>query len=179
LPLIPPDPIAVTRVGVGVIGTATASGAGAWSFDYTLTVLPAGNHSFTATATDTAGNISAGSAAFNVTIDITAPAAPSLTGITSDTGSSGSDGITSDQALLIAGTAEANSTVTVTRVGLRGQTNRPGDVADPPLGPQQRRGTHLDLLLARPDVSQHELLTAHRVTLAVDHGQSQHGGATS
>jgi len=42
-----------------------------------------------------------------------APAAPVITGITTDSGSSSSDGITNDQTLLINGTAEANSTVTV------------------------------------------------------------------
>ena len=48
-----------------------------------------------------------------MTIDTVAPAAPVVTGITNDSGSSGSDGITNDQTLVISGTAEANSTVSV------------------------------------------------------------------
>ncbi len=37
-------------------GTATANGSGAWSF--TTATLADGSHSFTAKATDTAGNVS-------------------------------------------------------------------------------------------------------------------------
>src|SRR6185369_12308530 len=97
-------------------GTATANGAGVWSFDYTGTTLAAGTYTFTATATDVAGNVSAVSPSFAVTVD-TSVTAPVFTGITTDTGSSSTDQITSDQTLILNGTAEANSTVTVTRVG--------------------------------------------------------------
>ena len=65
--------VAVARNGVGEIGTATANGAGAWSFDYTASTLPDGVYLFTAIASDTAGNASAVSADFPVTIDATAP----------------------------------------------------------------------------------------------------------
>ncbi len=109
--------VTVTRVGVGDIGTAATDGAGQWSFNYTGTVLPPGDHNFTATAADAAGNVSLASAAFLVTIDQTAPLAPSITAITEDTGSSNSDGITSDAGLILSGLAEANSQVTLTRVG--------------------------------------------------------------
>ena len=91
----------------------TANGGGVWSYDYTATTLSEGAHTVTATATDAAGNTSATSATFNLTVDLTAPAAPVVTGITNDSGSSGSDGITNDQTLVISGTAEANSTVSV------------------------------------------------------------------
>jgi hypothetical protein len=110
--------VAVTRTGTGVIGTVTADGSGNWTFNYTGTTLVGGSYSFTATATDAAGNVSAPSATFNVTIDITAPATPAITGIATDTGSSSSDRITNDQTLVLSGTAEANSTVTVSRVGV-------------------------------------------------------------
>ena len=110
--------VSITRIGVGIVGTTTANGAGAWSFDYTGTILAEGNHSFTATATDTAGNASVPSASFTVVIDVTAPAAPRITAIADDTGASGSDGITSDPTLIFSGTAEALSVVTLTRVGL-------------------------------------------------------------
>src|SRR5207244_6014776 len=91
--------VTITRVGTGVIGTASANGAGAWSFDYTGTTLAEGSYSFTATATDAAGNVSGTSAALNVTIDLTAPAVPAITGIVNDTGSSSTDRITNDQTL--------------------------------------------------------------------------------
>ena len=99
------------------IGTATASGAGVWSFDYTGTTLAAGNYTFKARATDLAGNISGDSPVFTVVVDTSAPAAPAVTAITTDTGSIGSDGVTSDATLILSGTAEAGSTVTVYQDG--------------------------------------------------------------
>ncbi|AUM11350.1 Ig-like domain-containing protein [Ketobacter alkanivorans] len=98
-------------VGGISVGTVAANGSGAWSFDYTGTVLSDGSYLFSATATDTAANNSATSSGFAVTIDSSAPAAPAVTAITTDTGSS--DGITSDNSLVFSGAAEANSTVTV------------------------------------------------------------------
>src|SRR5204862_519040 len=65
--------VTITRTGTGVIGSATTNGAGAWSFDYTGTTLAEGNYTFTATATDQAGNVSPASAVFSVTVDLTAP----------------------------------------------------------------------------------------------------------
>ena len=50
-------------------------------------------------------------------LDTTAPAAPSVTGITTDSGTAG-DHITNDTSLTISGTAEANSTVTVFQDGV-------------------------------------------------------------
>src|SRR6185295_16142795 len=76
-----------------------------------------GTTSFTATAADAAGNTSVASAQFNVTIDITPPTAPVFTGVTTDTGTSTSDNNTSDTSLILNGTAEASSVVTITRVG--------------------------------------------------------------
>jgi hypothetical protein len=110
--------VTVSRTGVGSIGSATANGGGSWSLDYTGTTLSAGDHTFTATATDTAGNTSSTSSGLTVTVDTTPPAAPSVTGISSDTGTSASDEITSDTTLVLAGTAEAGSTVTVSRTGV-------------------------------------------------------------
>ena len=65
--------IAVTRVGTGVIGSTSADEFGSWSFNYTGTPLAEGEHSFTAMATDTAGNVSTPSAAFVVVVDLTTP----------------------------------------------------------------------------------------------------------
>ena len=96
--------------GATVLGSATTDGSGAWS--YTTAALADGSHSFTAVASDVAGNSGATSAAFAVTIDTVAPAVPKILGYASDTGVVG-DGLTSDNTLLINGTAVANSTVTV------------------------------------------------------------------
>ncbi|WP_275289448.1 Ig-like domain-containing protein, partial [Halomonas elongata] len=74
------------------VGTATADADGNWSF--TPTALDDGEVTFTATATDAAGNTSAASGAFTVTVDASAPDAPTLA-LASDTGTDG-DGITSD-----------------------------------------------------------------------------------
>ena len=48
----------------------------------------------------------------SVTIDTTAPVAPSITSFSTDSGTVG-DGITNDNTLTLTGTAEANSTVKV------------------------------------------------------------------
>ncbi|MEZ6113299.1 MAG: Ig-like domain-containing protein [Pirellulaceae bacterium] len=74
-----------------------------------------GTFVYTAQATDAVGNVSAMSESFTVVLDRAAPAAPSVTGISDDTGSSGSDGVTNDTSLTISGTAEAGSTVEVFR----------------------------------------------------------------
>ncbi|HND52840.1 MAG TPA: Ig-like domain-containing protein, partial [Pirellulaceae bacterium] len=108
--------VEVRRTGVGVLGTIFADSAGRWSYDYTSTSLAAGIHQFTAESTDVAGNLSATSSTFSVTVDFSI-AAPSISGITADTGPSGSDGVTSDRTLLISGIAEPNSSVDVTRAG--------------------------------------------------------------
>src|SRR5262249_46238208 len=59
---------------------------------------------------DAAANTSVASAALSVTVDTTAPVAPSITSFTPDTGAAG-DGITTANVLTLNGTAEANSTV--------------------------------------------------------------------
>lgn len=94
------------------IGTTIANGAGNWSFDHTGTVLPDNNYAITATASDLAANTSLASSALNITIDTGVPSAPSVTGITTDSGTAG-DGVTSDNTLVISGTAEANVSVNV------------------------------------------------------------------
>ncbi|HVX77216.1 MAG TPA: Ig-like domain-containing protein [Bradyrhizobium sp.] len=98
--------------GTSQIGTVTANGSGAWSL--TTGNLASGNHSFTAKATDAAGNTSASSAAQAVTIPSapTAPAAPTIVSFSNDSGTVG-DHITNDNTLTLTGTAVANSTVTV------------------------------------------------------------------
>ncbi|HTN11935.1 MAG TPA: Ig-like domain-containing protein, partial [Acetobacteraceae bacterium] len=99
--------------GAAVLGTGIAGLDGAWSI--TSTVLAAGAHAFTTKATDIAGNTSTASPALAVTIDLTAPAAPSRPDLTaeSDSGASNTDNITSLATPSFTGVAEAGSTVTL------------------------------------------------------------------
>jgi hypothetical protein len=99
--------IEVSTDGV-VAGVTAANDAGNWT--YTNAALADGSHAFTATATDAAGNCSAESTALTLVIDATPPSAPVITGITDDTGTPG-DGLTNDNELILAGTAEANSII--------------------------------------------------------------------
>ena len=96
--------------GATVLGTAVADGAGAWSFD--TGILTQATHSLTATATDVAGNKGTASTPLVVTVDTTAPPAPTLTGYSTDTGVPG-DGTTADNAIALTGTATAGTTVDV------------------------------------------------------------------
>ncbi|MGW8123054.1 MBG domain-containing protein, partial [Roseivirga echinicomitans] len=100
-------------IGGASVGNTSADASGDWTFDHTGTTLPEATHSITAKATDAAGNESVESSALSVTIDITAPAAPVVTGISNDTGISDSDGLTNDNELTITGTSEANASVEV------------------------------------------------------------------
>ncbi len=84
-------------------GTATANASGNYTFT-TPTLLADGIHTFAATATDIAGNVSAPSATLNIAIDTQAPGVPTIT--TEKTP-------TSDNTPTVTGTAEANSTVTI------------------------------------------------------------------
>ncbi|ONY17870.1 hypothetical protein A8F23_29175, partial [Burkholderia cenocepacia] len=83
--------------GTTLLGTTTADPSGNWTFTPT-TALGEGAHSLTVTATDTAGNVSVPSTAFNVTIDTTAPAIPTV---------NATDGTS------LSGTAEAGATVNI------------------------------------------------------------------
>ncbi len=96
--------------GAALLGSVTANGSGVWA--YTTATLTNGAHSFTATATDVAGNTSTASTGLSVTIDTVAPAAPTITSFSPDSGVVG-DGITDASTLTLTGTAEANSTVKV------------------------------------------------------------------
>ncbi|WP_175985205.1 Ig-like domain-containing protein, partial [Burkholderia sp. BCC0506] len=83
--------------GTTLLGTTTADASGNWTFTPS-TGLGEGAHAITVTATDTAGNVSAPSAAFNLTIDTTAPAIPTV---------NATDGTS------LSGTAEAGATVNI------------------------------------------------------------------
>src|SRR5215510_5004418 len=96
--------------GATLLGTATANVSGAWTF--TTGALSDATHSFTATATDGSGNVSAASAALGVTVDTVAPGAPIISSYSTDSGTVG-DGITNDNTLTLIGTAAAGSTVSI------------------------------------------------------------------
>ena len=90
------------RNGGTSLGTTSADVSGAWSF--TTATLADGSYTFNATATDAAGNISAASADYTVTVDTAAPTATvAITAVVSDTGISSSDYITSDTTLVVNG----------------------------------------------------------------------------
>ena len=101
--------------GTTVIGTVKASSSGTWSL--TTAQLPDGNHAFTATATDAAGNVSSKSTSRNMVVDTLAPAAPKITASTPDSGTVAYKAMSATQTnatqLTLSGTAEAGSTVKV------------------------------------------------------------------
>lgn len=113
--------------GGASLGTVTANGAGNWSF--TTSVLADGDYEFSAVATALGGYPpSDPSAVLEVTVDTSAPATPTITGMSEDTGSSGSDNHTSDNTPTLSGTAEANITVRIYRGGgLVGEVTADGD----------------------------------------------------
>jgi hypothetical protein len=81
----------------------------------TSTTLVDGVHNVVATATDNAGNTSANSGTLSLTIDTTAPAAPSIPDLAagSDSGSSSTDNITNVTGPTLTGTAESGAIVRV------------------------------------------------------------------
>jgi hypothetical protein len=81
----------------------TADASGGWSF--TFAPLEDGTISVSATATDAAGNTSGYSGSLSLTVDAAVPDAPVIT--------TASPFVTTDTTPAIAGTAEANATVTV------------------------------------------------------------------
>ncbi|WP_442786193.1 Ig-like domain-containing protein [Methylobacter sp. YRD-M1] len=71
--------------GTTAIGSTTVAPDGTWSITPGAP-LPEGSHNLTVTATDPAGNVSTPSDSYNVIIDTTAPAAPSIGSVTDDVG---------------------------------------------------------------------------------------------
>ncbi len=91
--------------------TVVADQSGNWT--YPPAVLSDGTHTFSAIATDAAGNSSAASPVLSLTIDTTAPTAPINLDLTtaSDLGVSSTDNKTSETKPTFTGAAEANSRV--------------------------------------------------------------------
>ncbi|MCB2077978.1 MAG: hypothetical protein KDE55_09810 [Novosphingobium sp.] len=93
------------------LGKATAGTGGTFTLDVNLA---GGVHEITAVATDVAGNAAPASDALTLTVDNTAPLAPSPLDLAAedDNGASNTDNITSKTSnLTISGTAEAGSSV--------------------------------------------------------------------
>ena len=101
-----------------LLGSASEglSAGGNSTFTLTAPTLVDGNYVITATATDVAGNVSAQSSLTNLVVDSTLPVAPTITAISGDSGTVG-DKITSDDTLIISGTAEAGSQIVVSITG--------------------------------------------------------------
>jgi hypothetical protein len=85
-------------------GTTKANGSGAWS--KALSGVSEGAHTYTAKATDAAGNTSSASNARTVMVDTQAPSVPAIT-------SPADNSYDNDGIFTLSGTAEANSTVTI------------------------------------------------------------------
>ncbi|MDF0578230.1 Ig-like domain-containing protein [Bradyrhizobium yuanmingense] len=96
--------------GTSVVGTVKAGANGTWSL--TTAQLADGNHTFNATATDAAGNVSQKSASLSARVDTLAPAAPKITAFAPDNGTVAAR-MTNTGRLTLSGTAEAGSTVRV------------------------------------------------------------------
>ncbi len=106
-----PDTVVTVFDGNNSLGTAAVNSSGAWSF--TTGTLANGVQSFTATDTNAAGNTSAASPAFVVTVDTVMPPTPTITSWSPDSVNNVDYGVTNSSYLTLTGTAEANDTVNV------------------------------------------------------------------
>src|SRR5262249_45700854 len=96
--------------GATLLGSVTADGTGAWA--YTTVGLTNGTHNFTATAAAIPGNTGTASTAGVLTLNSPIPSASVIAAFSTDSGVAG-DGVTNNNILTLAGTAEANSTVKI------------------------------------------------------------------
>ena len=101
--------------GDTLLGTATADASGSWSF--TTEALSNGLHSLTVTVTDAAGNVSAPTAPFELTVEAGVPPATASLVVTDDSGSTLvalADGAsTRDTTPVLSGLTTANALVTL------------------------------------------------------------------
>ncbi|WP_420844712.1 Ig-like domain-containing protein [Limnobaculum eriocheiris] len=102
--------------GSTLLGETTVKANGSWSFTPS-TDLKEGAHSITVTMTDKAGNLTGPTAAFDFTIDTTAPNMPTIDSAFDDVGSKqgslASGSMTDDSTPTLKGTAEKGSLVTI------------------------------------------------------------------
>jgi hypothetical protein len=99
--------------GAKQVGTATAGSDGSWSA--ITSVLNDAKHALTAKVTDASGQTSAASAALTVTIDTSAPGAPTIAESSSSAAFAKTASLTagSTNAITLTGAAEANSTIDI------------------------------------------------------------------
>ena len=137
----PADTVVVTLDGQAV-ATAIADELGNWTASYTGPALGAGLRSFTAAATDLAGNPGPASSPYAVNTGL---ASPVFTALSTDTGASSTDRLTHDTTITLAGTAPAGATVAVSRAGLGvvGSTTATGGVFSFPYTTVLPAGVHL------------------------------------
>ncbi|PIF78338.1 hypothetical protein CLU95_5523 [Variovorax sp. 54] len=109
--------VSIYSDGGNLLGKVTADTTGNWSF--TTTQLNSGTYNFTVVSEDKAGNRSEPSNPWEVTVDLTPPAKPTIVSVVDDVGgvtgnlTSGSTIPTDDTQPDFKGTAEANSTVVI------------------------------------------------------------------
>ena len=96
--------------GTTLLGAASVNASGDWSF--TTPLLADGINVFVATDTNSGGEVSEASSALSVTVQATAPAAPTIATV-SGYGAIANGGMNADNVLTLSGTGEANSTVTI------------------------------------------------------------------
>ncbi|EDV4563223.1 BapA prefix-like domain-containing protein [Salmonella enterica subsp. enterica] len=98
------------------IGTTTVNSDGTWSFT-PQTPMANGNHTLTLSATDPAGNSSAVSSGFVLTIDATPPATPVIASVADNTapvtGIVSNGGSTNETRPTLSGTGEAGTTLSI------------------------------------------------------------------
>lgn len=97
------------------IGTTSADGSGIWRFT-PQTTPGEGDHTFTVRASDGAGNLSAPSAQYTITITTALPDAPLINSVTDNVGGEQvltSGQITNDNTPTLEGTTDANALVTI------------------------------------------------------------------
>lgn len=118
-----PGSTVTVRDGTTPLGTAVVDGAGNWSFTPN-TPLADGSHTFDTVATDAAGNATPG-ASITLTVDTTAPAAPTIFSVNDNAGPIQgpvpANGSTDDNTPTLVGTGEPGATITIldgsTRLG--------------------------------------------------------------
>jgi len=102
--------------GTTLLGTTRALADGSWAFT-PLLALGNTSHALSITATDAAGNVSASSPVFNVTVDTVAPVTPGVMTVTDDVGTIvgpvANGGVTDDLRPLLSGTVEPGATVKI------------------------------------------------------------------
>ncbi len=95
------------------VGTTVSDNNGNWTFNNTGTTLADGTYTLTAMATDPAGNVSAPSYPYGITIDTTPPPAPAIGGIVAGTATSSTGATTADNTPFFYGTAQPYSQVSL------------------------------------------------------------------